>query len=564
MKFRIILTICLLLVLSTIFTLQDSDHNNKTKFALEGLPQNTSYSRNDSLFIGNPAAFYCNNVMGYDYNIISQEDGSQFGQCIMPDGSKCNQWSFYSSECGKDYSYCAREGLILETKYDGEDPFSMVYSVCKESSGRLVIKISDLINFTTPMRNQDLYKGELSSEALKTIRYEMIASLPSHFDWRDVDGDNWMTPVKNQASCGSCWAFSAIGIVEPYYNFINNNPNLDLDLSEENLVSDCVVDDCSGGIPGRSLKYIRDVGIVDEACMLYTATDSACETMCANPIRYKVEMVVDDYDSLNVDLLKFLLVNHGPVSVALQILSYKVWINDILYCHNLEGNETDHAVVVVGYDDLEQYWIVKNSWGSNYGDGGYFKVGYNQCNIDTGYFAYLPNEIHHNHIPLVSKPGTPFTITPILTGPQDGKILNTIKPTFSWEIDESLDEQFINITMSPDYNLHFLSGGRNFAREKENLGSVTLSENLKEDTTYYWHASYDNGPFSTTESFRTGSGGIILESPILSSPENGAELSNTNVILSWDPVSGADFYEISLIWEWSSIRIESTSNQIDI
>ncbi|MDY6868691.1 MAG: C1 family peptidase, partial [Chloroflexota bacterium] len=413
----------------------------KTGNSINTKEGNASCSDEPSSFIGNPAAFYCTNVMGYEYQVITEDDGAQKGQCIMPDEQACDQWAFYAGECGQEYSYCASEGMSIETRYDGNDPYSSTYGVCiGGSEERSEFKISDIINFNLKPSEKAPSEKETRTGDLPVASDSIRASLPAHFDWRDIDGHDWMTPVKNQGGCGSCWAFSAVGALEPYYNFINNNPDLNLDLSEENLVSDCFYTGCDGGWTEDALIYARDVGIVDEVCMPYTATDSACASMCVDPERYTTDQVVWDYYTLDVDTLKYLIVNYGPVSVYLKMDGD--WNGDIYECDALEEWDTNHAVVVVGYDDPGQYWIVKNSWGTDMygGEDGYFKVGFNQCNINTTFYAYLPTNFLNTYLPLLSTSGTPFTIKPILTSPSEGQIINTLKPTITWEIDNSLHD----------------------------------------------------------------------------------------------------------------------------
>ena len=78
--------------------------------------------------------------------------------------------------------------------------------------------------------------SELSGERFVS---QFLEDPPTSFDWRNFNGGDWMTVVKNQGSCGSCWSFAAVGVVEAQYNLLENNPDLDLDLSEQYLVSNC-------------------------------------------------------------------------------------------------------------------------------------------------------------------------------------------------------------------------------------------------------------------------------------------------------------------------------------
>ena len=577
MKSKFLLSLISLLLISIIFLPQVFNNENKIE---NQIPLKTTTCSDKSTFIGNPAAYYCNNVMGYEYEITAQLDGSQTGHCIMPDGETCDQWEFYSGECGADYSFCASGGMGIETRYDGNDPYAVRYGVCIDTESRSEIKISNLIDFETTLEELQEDKSPSRSGIIPELNDEIRSSLPPHFDWRDIEGVNWITPIKNQAACGSCWAFSAVGVIESYYNLINDDPNLDLDLSEENLVSDCVMYGCDGGHSWSSLEYTRDVGIVNEACMPYTATDSACAGMCSDPTRYTVDQIIWEYYEMDVDLLKYFVVNYGPISVYLHMGGSFNEL-DVFTCDPLPQGYINHAVVIVGYDEIGQYWIVKNSWGSSWNENGFFKVGFNECNIDSTLYAFLPRDVYKTFMPMVTKPGRSFTTTPNLISPTEGEIIHTLKPTLTWEFDSSLHEAtYIYYQISPDYNLHEYSGGIN-DWGWVGSGSITVYQNLKPGTTYYWHAAYDYlneqnswvvGPYCEPMTFTTSSDGHIPEKTILLSPEDEAALDDTDVLLDWQPVPYADYYEVMLMWEeyyepyWYMVgyRLSTTVDQISV
>ncbi len=531
--------------------------------------------------IGNPAAFYCTQVMGYDYQVRSQSDGGQEGVCVMPDGEACNQWDFYTGQCGADASYCAQNGWAIQTRSDGKDPYANPYGVCVDSSNRTTLALHQLIDFNLLPPTPET--EDIRSANTPAIPQAALDALPASFDWRNVNGEDWNSPVKNQAGCGSCWAFAAVGAAEAYFNRFNNDPDLDLDLSEENLVSSCFYRGCNGGWSETALEYIRDVGIVDEACMPYTATDSECSTMCSSPQRYKVPIVVWEYYTLDVETLKYLVVTHGPAAVSMEYGEGgggEFDTNDVYQCEPMEPYESNHAVVVVGYDDAGQYWIVKNSWGTSYEDNGYFKVGFNECNIDSKKYAILPNLSLNTFLPMAVLPGERFTTIPDVTGPEDGETLNTLIPTLTWEVDTSLDPStWFKYTISEDPNLHKYSGGVRYYGNADE-GTTTLTENLKENTTYYWHANYDyydgsvwrDGPSTEAFTFTTGSGGTIPAAPTLLTPGDTSTLSDTNVTLDWANVSGAVAYEITLYWWYDyegnlylmMASFTSTDSQLDV
>ena len=360
-----------------------------THGALEGLSEATLRCDGNTLGVANPAAVYCREL-GYEYAIVDTGQG-EYGRCTFPGGSSCTDWIFLEGRCGRSYSYCARHGYDLITRKDGRNPFSRTYSVC--------VRGTEEIGAATELMglSEKATKGSLpvaQSPATPEVGGS-VGSPPSSFDWRNYSGQNWMTSVKNQGSCGSCWAFSAVGVVEAVFNIGTGNPSLDLDLSEQQLVSNgslCCSScgDCQGGWPADALSYIKDTGVADEACFPYTATTAPC-ALC--PDWQSRLLTIDAYAgvSSSPSQIKQSLVDRGPLSVAMGILSeYGGYFDgDIYRClHDSDRYDINHAVVIVGYSDDGGYWIVRNSWGSTWNGNGYFKVGYGECRIeDWVYYA---------------------------------------------------------------------------------------------------------------------------------------------------------------------------------
>ena len=208
-----------------------------------------------------------------------------------------------------------------------------------------------------------------------------IGAIPyGTFDWRNEGGQNWMTSVKDQGSCGSCWAFADLGVIEAVINIDRSNPDVGMDLSEQHLVSDCCdAGNCGGGDPAQALVYVMNNSVPDEDCFPYEAANSSC-TPCTD-WQDRAWTVENAYwiEPNTRDAYKWGLENYGPMIVALYAPGDMFYYTGGIYEPVLSegwGQEPNHAVVLVGYNDTENYWIIKNSWSEGWGEEGYAKVSY--------------------------------------------------------------------------------------------------------------------------------------------------------------------------------------------
>jgi C1A family cysteine protease len=210
---------------------------------------------------------------------------------------------------------------------------------------------------------------------------------PTRLDWRDLDGNNWTTRVRNQSTCGACVAFATIGAIESRLEIALLDPTLDPDLSEAHLFfcdadSSCV----TGWSPYAALNSARDIGIADEACYPYSTSDQTC-SVCPD-WQNRVTSITDWVGLTNSSDMKQALADEGPFEATMLVYSDFFSYTAGVYRHTSGALEGGHAVTVVGYDDEEGYWIAKNGWGGGWGENGWFKIAYGECGIDD--YAYVP------------------------------------------------------------------------------------------------------------------------------------------------------------------------------
>jgi putative hemolysin len=367
--------------------------------------------------IANPAAYYCIS-QGYTFQTVAADSGEQ-SLCSFSDGSACDAWEFLEGKCGQNKNYCTRKGMKTKVLVDGKNHYSREYAACVGKDGREVGNVTELLDFKTNLVNPACDSQGVPSQSqpeeqpagpealLESL--EGLAELPAAFDWRDYLGGDWTTPVKNQGVCGSCWAFGAVGAVEASLNIFNNDPNLDLDLSEEYLVSDCTsTGNCCGGWIENALGYIRYHGIPDEACMQYVdgndcscygsgictncnystggaCSDRSCSDRCPDWENRLVSIDGVSRIPSDIAVMKQALVDRGPLAVELGMVGS---FDDANVYRCSDDRALNHITVITGYDDAGGYWIVKNSWGSTWNGNGYFFAGYGECGIEQ--FVYQP------------------------------------------------------------------------------------------------------------------------------------------------------------------------------
>jgi C1A family cysteine protease len=195
-------------------------------------------------------------------------------------------------------------------------------------------------------------------------------SLPASVDWRTKGA---VTPIKNQEQCGSCWAFSTTGVLEGFHEI---NTGTLLSFSEQQIV-DCDTScyGCDGGWPYLALEYTAANGIEQESEYPYTAEDGTCQYNKADAITVNTGYTFVTTMSTNALLTSIVSM---PTSVLIEADQdvFQLYTSGVITAAEDCGASLDHAVLAVGYNTIQgaQAFIVKNSWGTSWGDDGYVYI----------------------------------------------------------------------------------------------------------------------------------------------------------------------------------------------
>jgi len=258
------------------------------------------------------------------------------------------------------------------------------YVIGQESFSLGVNKFTDLLQ--SEFQSLNGYRPSDKNQAEAIFVADEGVELPDNVDWRTK---NMVTKVKNQEQCGSCWAFSTTGSLEGQH--AKKTGDL-LSLSEQQLV-DCSQKygnmGCNGGLMDSAFKYIKAVGGIElESEYPYKAKDGKCKFDDSKVVATLAGHV--DIKSEDEDALKQAVATVGPISVAIDAShnSFQLYNSGVYHEPACSQTSLDHGVLAVGYgtENGKDYWLVKNSWGDNWGEDGYIKMSRNRknnCGIAT-------------------------------------------------------------------------------------------------------------------------------------------------------------------------------------
>eukprot|EP01065_Artemidia_motanka_P042946 TRINITY_DN584_c0_g2_i4.p2 TRINITY_DN584_c0_g2~~TRINITY_DN584_c0_g2_i4.p2 ORF type:complete len:334 (+),score=101.11 TRINITY_DN584_c0_g2_i4:75-1076(+) len=302
--------------------------------------------------------------------------------------------------CGLSEDYVRSNGDLLWENFKATHKKS--YSTADEEQLRYNIFMQNMIEAAELERQNpqatfgaskfaDLSKAEFSSyHNLKVstkasppamfTEEEVRAALATSVDWRKKGA---VTQVKNQAQCGSCWAFSSTGGIEGQWFLAGNKLT---SVSEQELVScDKIDSGCNGGLMDNAYEWLvssKGGQIVTEASYPYTSGTGRSGT-CKSTSSMSVGATITGHKDIthSESQMAAYVSKSGPLPIAVDAASHwQTYTGGVV--SNCNGRSLDHGVMIVGY--TPSYWVVKNSWGSSWGESGYIRLAYgsNQCGLN--------------------------------------------------------------------------------------------------------------------------------------------------------------------------------------
>lgn len=300
-----------------------------------------------------------------------------------------SEWEEFKADFAKTYSTPSEEAkrfkifkknMMLITGHNHKKNLGMHgYSMAVNSFADM--EASEVVAQRNGFRHKSL-KSNYTKELGATFLPPSHVKVPNEVDWRS---EGYVTPIKNQGACGSCWSFSATGSLEG--QMFRKTGRL-VSLSEQNLV-DCSRNwgnnGCNGGLMDQAFQYIQDNGGLDtEESYPYEARDDTC--------RYDaLESAAEDKGFVDVsppgdeEKLQVALATVGPIAIAIDAShqSFHYYNGGVYEDPDCSPENLDHGVLLVGYGSMEgkDYWIVKNSWGEEWGDKGFIYIRRNKGNM---------------------------------------------------------------------------------------------------------------------------------------------------------------------------------------
>jgi hypothetical protein len=232
-------------------------------------------------------------------------------------------------------------------------------------------------------------KAELQATATAVRAANAVRALlaaaapPAAIDWRNNNGD-WTTAIRDQSSCGSCVSFATCATLEARIKIACKDAAMAPDLAEAHVFY-CGCGNCCGSgwnFP-PALDFCKTTGVAVESAFPYTPGDQPCKPGLAPYVK------ITEWSAIySIEDRKSVIAAKGPVVAGMAVYDDFYSYRTGVYRHATGALVGYHAVSVVGYDDAQQCWIAKNSWGPGWGDNGWFRIGYGEAEMETSFAFY--------------------------------------------------------------------------------------------------------------------------------------------------------------------------------
>jgi C1A family cysteine protease len=257
--------------------------------------------------------------------------------------------------------------------------FTIGYTSASDQPMEVLAGLRIPSNFMEVEKKQNAFAEEARKLLPDDRAFRACEPSDTKFDWRRLGK---VSPVRSQGPCGSCWDFASIGAYESSYAILNN---LHIDASEQHVLQCSGAGTCKGGWPATAFTWMLTDGVADETAAPYLAQDAPCPSDIRTPYRTAMWAFVTQtpWVTPSVDEVKEAICSHGAVvaTVHSNTNAFKLYTGGV-YNEKAMGN-VDHAVLLVGWDDKRGAWLMKNSWGTNWGEQGYMWIAYGSNSIGS-------------------------------------------------------------------------------------------------------------------------------------------------------------------------------------